>query len=185
MATAGGACPTFAGGVEAACEVLLDLDLQRPLLLLRRTVLATGVSFGITTGSINDNFEGVATGWWWWWLWALRISWGVVSADTESARETKTKHLLMEGMVIKKSVKWKFDEDKGKRKNVEPLGGRLARKEGPSNKPRSSERERAQRCDEETKKEQTAFYSRCHVVQIVQSPCPGYAASFYMFMSNT
>jgi hypothetical protein len=42
LVTDGGAPSTFAGGVEAAGEVLLDLGLQRALLLLlrRRTLLA-------------------------------------------------------------------------------------------------------------------------------------------------
>jgi hypothetical protein len=97
VVTDGGAPSTLAGGVEAPFEVLLDLGLQRPLLLLRRTVLAARVPCEITTGSGAVGTTATATARW---LLTLRIAWGVVRADAESAKENKTMHLLTEYMAI-------------------------------------------------------------------------------------
>jgi len=85
----------FATGVEAAVEALVDIDLQRLMLLLRRTVLAARVSRGTTTGSGTVATRAAATARWWL---TWRIAWGVVRADAEIAREKMMKHMLMEGM---------------------------------------------------------------------------------------
>lgn len=92
----GGAPSRFATGEEAAAAAAVevaDLVIQRPLLLLRRTVLAARVPSG-TLGDSGTRTAATAR----WWL-TLRIACGVVRADAESARKSKARYLLIEGMV--------------------------------------------------------------------------------------
>lgn len=106
-----------------------------------------------------------------------------MSADTESARETKTKHLLMEGMVmqdLQKERKVEVRRGQGGKKECKAFGWQAGAKGRAVKQTTEGERERHK--GEETLKGVDRFYLRCHVGQIVQSPHPGYAAFHFTYI---